>query len=204
MNTNHVSLSFALLPDGNFGDFGHTVHDNMSAQAKFSSPPVPYATFATKLSEFDTALAATLNGGSQAVAAKNAARLVVEGILRQYAAYVESVTLNDLEALLSSGFTATSSNTASVPLDTPVIVGIANETTQQLVLSLQRVDNARAYEVRLSYGTNGWQHAGTFTQTRRVLLNNLIPGTTYTIQTRAVGGSTGYSNWSDPVTRMST
>lgn len=204
MNTYRVSLAFSLLSDGDFGDLAHTVHDKMSALPRFNAPPVPYVTFATNLATYDTALAATLNGGSQSTAAKNAAREIVDLSLRQYAAYVESLTLHDLEALLSSGYTNINTNTVSVPLATPSIVAIQNETTQQLVLSLERVDNARAYEVRLSYGTNGWQHAGTYTQTRRVELNNLTPGTTYSVQVRAVGGSTGYSNWSDPVSHMST
>jgi len=72
----------------------------------------------------------------------------------------------------------------------------------QLALRLKPVNNARAYEVRLSYGPNGWHAAGVFTQARRIVLNDLTPGTTYNIQARAVGGSTGYSDWSDPVSHM--
>jgi len=33
-------------------------------------------------------------------------------------------------------------------------------------------------------------------------INNLTPGTTYAFQVRAVGGSTGYTDWSDPVAHM--
>jgi hypothetical protein len=32
----------------------------------------------------------------------------------------------------------------------------------------------------------------------------VTPGTTYTVQFCALGGSTGQSDWSDPVTRMAT
>jgi hypothetical protein len=35
-----------------------------------------------------------------------------------------------------------------------------------------------------------------------VVLTNLTPGGTYSIQGRAIGGSTGYSDWSDPVSHM--
>jgi hypothetical protein len=55
----------------------------------------------------------------------------------------------------------------------------------------------------MSYGANGWQAVGTFTNSRRIVLENLTPGTTYTVQARAVG-TTGYSEWSDPVSRMAT
>jgi len=40
------------------------------------------------------------------------------------------------------------------------------------------------------------------TQARRVILDNLTPGTVYTIQARAIGGSEGYSEWCDPTTHM--
>ena len=43
-----------------------------------------------------------------------------------------------------------------------------------------------------------------FTQARRVVLTGLTPGTAYTLQVRAIGGSTGYSPWSEPVTHMAT
>jgi chitodextrinase len=89
-------------------------------------------------------------------------------------------------------------------LDKPGILQVNNEASTQLVVRLQPVDNARAYEVRVSYGANGWQAAGVFTQARRVVLTNLTPGTNYNIQARAVGGSTGYSDWSDPISHMAT
>lgn len=38
----------------------------------------------------------------------------------------------------------------------------------------------------------------------RVLHEGLVPGTTYELQLRSVGGTTGYSDWSDPVSRMAT
>ena len=68
---------------------------------------------------------------------------------------------------------------------------------------MQPVPTARVYEVRMSYGTSGWQVVGLFTQARKILVENLTPGTTYTFQARAIGGSTGSSEWSDPVSHMS-
>jgi hypothetical protein len=143
-------------------------------------------------------------GTKQAVSAKNDARLVLEGLLRQEAAYVQSIAGDSLTVLLTSGFDAASNNKASMQLAKPVIALIENEATTQLKVRLQAVDNARAYEVRMSYGANGWQAVGTFTDSRRILVENLTPGTVYSVQARAVGGSTGYSDWSDPVSKMAT
>jgi hypothetical protein len=40
---------------------------------------------------------------------------------------------------------------------------------------------------------------------RRIVANALIfPGTTYTVRSCALGGSTNQGPWSDPVTRMAT
>ena len=70
------------------------------------------------------------------------------------------------------------------------------------------IDNARAYEVRYALigagGTPGpWQTAQLFTSARGMKVGGLTPGGMYTFQVRAVGGSTGYSDWSDAVSHMS-
>jgi hypothetical protein len=38
----------------------------------------------------------------------------------------------------------------------------------------------------------------------RVVIPGLTPGVVYTLQGQAVGGSTGFSDWSDPVSHMCT
>jgi hypothetical protein len=54
----------------------------------------------------------------------------------------------------------------------------------------------------MRYGANGWELAGIFTQARSITVDGRIPGTVYDVQARAIGGSTGYSDWSDPVSHM--
>jgi hypothetical protein len=57
------------------------------------------------------------------------------------------------------------------------------------------------------YSTNGgstWAAEVTFPSARAMVLNGLTPGTTYTVQMRAVGGTMGFSGWSDPVSHMVT
>jgi len=51
--------------------------------------------------------------------------------------------------------------------------------------------------------SGAWQSGGLFTNSRSMPLNGLTPGTNYSLDVRAVGGSTGYSDWSDPVSHMS-
>lgn len=104
--------------------------------------------------------------------------------------------------ILSSGFQVGSTNRAQSPLPAPTVLAVENNMSTQLLLRLLPITSARSYEVRLSYGTNGWQSAGIFTQARSIVLENLTPGTNYTLQARAIGGSTGSSDWSDPVSHM--
>jgi hypothetical protein len=50
----------------------------------------------------------------------------------------------------------------------------------------------------------GWKPAGSFTAARRIILTSLTSGTVYNVRARAIGGSTGYSDWSDPSSHIVT
>jgi len=76
------------------------------------------------------------------------------------------------------------------------------------LVKVKPIANAKCYEVRYAaLGAGGapgpWQSGGLFTNSRSMPLNGLTPGTNYSLDVRAVGGSTGYSDWSDPVSHMS-
>ena len=127
--------------------------------------------------------------------------------LRKLAHYVQDNCGNDLAVFLSSGFLAAATNRARSPLAKPSILSVDYGNTTQLVVKVSPVVRAKCYEVRLaSLGAGGtpspWQNAGLFTNSRSMTINNLTPGTTYAFQVRAVGGSTGYTDWSDPVAHM--
>lgn len=173
----------------------------MTSNLGFISPIITMPVLAAKQAQFATAISNALNGGKEATAIKNEKREELLGLLRQEAAYVQSIAGENLPLLLSSGFEAMSTNRAQVQLVPPVIEHLDNPMSQQLGLRLKPVYTAKAYEVRISYGTSGWQAVGVFTQSRLVI-PDLTPGTTYTVQARAIGGLTGYSDWSDPVSHM--
>jgi hypothetical protein len=200
----HVSLGFAQLPDADLDAFTENVIASMTGNPAFPTPIVPMADLETAGTNFKDALAATVQGGTLATANKDAARAALVALLRQEANYVQGIANNNQSTLLSSGFdSVTTSNTQS-PLDTPTILTILNGTSGQLTLRVEPVHNARAYEVRKSSAPGVWQPAATSTQARRVVVPDLTPGTNYTFQVRAVGGSTGFSGWSDPVSHMAT
>ncbi|MGN6552749.1 MAG: hypothetical protein ACTHLW_03335 [Verrucomicrobiota bacterium] len=201
-NNYRVSRGFGQLTITQLDTFGENVVTGLENNPAFPTPMVPVTELKDKLLAYRQAVTAAANGGKVEIAIRNAAQDTLLAALRQEAAYVESVAGDDLPTLLSSGFQSVNTNRTQIPLPKPVVERVDNPGTTQLALRLQSVPTARAYEVRISYGDSGWQGAGVFTKARLILLENLTPGTTYTIQVRAIGGSTGSSDWSDPSSHM--
>lgn len=202
MATYHVSLSFAALSDADLDEFTGGVIDNMTGNTSFPTPPVSMASLGTGRTNFQDAMAAQAQGGTAATAAKNAARETLIGLLRQLANYVQGLASDDLTVLLSSGFDAANTNRTPTPLTTPSIVKILNEASTQLVLRVTPIPNSKTYEIRYYTTPGQWQSGGFSTQARRIVVAGLTPGTTYAFAVRGIGGSTGHSDWSDPVSHM--
>jgi len=200
-----VSLEFVSYSDAELAEFAGNVATSLAKNTAFPNPPVSAADLNTLVNTFHSAVQAALQGGIQLTAAKNAAREPLVDALRKVGSYVQSIANHDQQLLLSSGFYAGSTKRSRSPLEKPVITLVENVATSQLLVRLNPVTNARSYNLQISAnGNGGWQDAGTFTQARRIVLQNLTPGTVYNIRARGVGGSTGYSEWSDPVARMAT
>ena len=208
MSQLRVLLGFTNAPDHSVEETTGSVNDNLYGNPAYPSPPVAQAALQSALGDFDAAIAAQAQGGTAATADKNNKRDALVALLRQLAGYVQENCGNDLAKLLSSGFEAVSTSRAQSPLDPPVIRALDNGNSGQLLVRVGPVQNAKCYEVRYAAPGGGgvpgpWQSGGLFTNSRSMPLNGLTPGTNYTVQVRAVGGSTGYSDWSDPVSHMS-
>ena len=211
-----VLLGFASAPDHELEETAGHVLTSLYGNPIFPTPPVTAADLQTALTALTDAIAAQAQGGTAATAAKNQARATLTGLLRQLALYVQTTIQANpaygLAELLSSGFDAASTTREQKPLDTPAIVGIDNSGTGQLTLRVTPVANARLYEAQsqtmpnAATGTGAlgeWVSAGMYQSTRGMAVTGLIPGGTYNFRVRAVGGSTGYSEWSNPVGHMS-
>jgi hypothetical protein len=199
-----VSYSFTSLPDTELDDFAANVVLKMTGNAAFPAPPVPPANLGTVRTAFHNAVLAAAQGGTQLLAVRDETRLALDIALRQVGAYVQSVAGQTLSVLLTSGFETVSINRAQFPLDIPVIIAIDNSMSTQFTLKLQPVANAKTYQVQKCVTGSAWQEAGFSTQARSVLVTGLTPGTIYSLQARAIGGSTGSSGWSIPGSCMAT
>ena len=197
----HVSLAFANYSDSDLDNFtaGHAVC--MTGNTAFPTPTVKPVDITALQVTFHTAFLASAQGGTTLTAAKNEARLPLVAALRLNAAYVQGRPGLTLSMLLSSGFLANSTNHAQAELDAPTL-SIDNGATTQLIAHLSAVDNAHSYQVQVLTPDGKELKTVVSSQGRNVLIPSLTPGVVYTLLGRAVGGSTGFSDWSDPVSHM--
>jgi hypothetical protein len=200
-----VSLDFAGYGDADLDEFAGNVVVSLTGNTSFPTPPVAPADLGALVTAFHNAVLAALPGGIQLTAAKNAAREALLDALRKIASYVQGIANHNLDVLLTSGFYANSTNRAQSPLEAPTVSDVENLATTKLLVRLTPVTNAKSYNVQTNTNGNGaWTDAGIFTQARRIVLGSLTPGTTYNVRARAIGGSTGSSDWSAPVSLMAT
>ena len=181
--------------------------NGMTGNPSFPSPPVDLKTVQEAVDDLSSALAAQPNGGPAAIAEKKNKQEALIGLLRRLRRYVEDHCGNDLSVLLSSGFQAAVTTRVRSPLETPSILNIRFGNSTELVLKITPIAHARCFEVRCAAigaenAPGPWQTAGMFTNSRSMTIEGLTPGTTYMFQVRAIGGSTRYSDWSNPVSRM--
>ena len=173
----------------------------------FPAPTVDLKTVQAAADELNAALAAQAHGGRTATAEKNNKQEALITLLRKLKHYVEDNCRSDPAVLLSSGFQPASSTRNYSPLANPVIFSIDFGLSGELALKITPIPRAKCYEVRFAKGDinnniGAWQPADLFTSTKSITIEDLIPGMTYVFQVRAIGGSTGYSDWSNPVSRM--
>jgi hypothetical protein len=149
-----VSLEFATYGDPDLDEFTGNVITSLTGNVSFPTPPVTPLILGGLNTAFHNAILAAMPGGKQLTAAKNAARLNVVGALRQDAAYIQMHAGQNLPMLLTSGFLPNSTNRAQSQLTQPVIELVENYATTQLLLRAGVVINAKAYQVRLTIGSN--------------------------------------------------
>ena len=197
-----VSLAFARLPDKELDNFTLSVKNSLTGNAAYPTPPVTLANLETARADLEQKIADAASGGPPDTAAKNDSRANLLGMLRQIASYVQINCNNDMATLLSSGFQAMSTNRAQTPLDQPTSLVIENGASGQLIASVNPVKNTSLYEGRIKGSTGDWLPSVFTGDSQHIEFNGLTPGQNYTIQVRALGGSTGQSDWSDPSTHM--
>ena len=190
-----VSLAFAELSNLLLDSFTENVHNKMTGNPAFPTPPLSLSALALLNTAFTNALSAARKGSVESTTLKNAARADLIAGLRQIANYVQ-ITADTVAILESSGFYAVNLSHTQTELPAPVITSVVNKTSGQLKVNTKAVPNAKSYEARVSVNGAAPVSAGAYPNSRSILLTGLTPGTVYVIQIRAVGGSTGWQRLS--------
>lgn len=206
----HVLLPHYGSPDHDIEEIGGSVVGNLytTAKAAFGTPPIDQPTLQGALTDFTTAVAATVQGGPHATNDKNKKKRVLVDMLRKLGLNVQANCNEHLATLTSSGFQAGSTVRTSGPLPKAVIASIDNGTTTQLLVNLIPIPKAASYELYMAPVAAGgavgeYKHVGTSAKSKKIPVDGLTPGATYSFKARAVGGSTRYGDFSDPVSHMS-
>jgi hypothetical protein len=204
--TLRVLLSFggSKTPDNTLITFARNVLKLIYAAAGFTAIPVTEADLLASIEGFADSKAAQPNGGKTATALKNQKRVHLVDLLKEIAAYVQVTSKNDLAMLLSSGFSAASTSRTRFPLSKPTILRVGNGMSGESLLTLSTEKNVRGCEIRVAEigpeGVAGEFRAVVFsTSSRNISITGLTPGAQYSYQGRTLGGTTTYSDWSDPI-----
>ena len=203
-----VFVGFAQAMDHELEARGYSVLEHLYGNASYATPPVTEADLKAAVDAFAAARAVAEQGGAVNTLIKNQKREALIELLRVLADYVQTVANNDLAVLLTSGFEAVKKNRASEPLVAPKILRAQAESEGKMRLRIERVVNAKSYQIDLALldeaGAPGeYKTAVLTTKTRSVEVDGLIPGRRYSLQARAIGGATGFSDWSLPVVQRS-
>jgi Fibronectin type III domain len=200
-------LGFAGVPDADLLSRCNAVHDGMTNNPAYPTPPIDMPGFKAAVDAYAAAIAGALDGGKAAIALRNKLRGEVIFMLHQLGHYVEGACKGDPQTFVSSGFVAVSRTRApEQPVGQPAIASIDQGNSGQLVVTIKNVPKARHYELRYGAvpaggGAINWTTILVATTKPPAEFNNLTPGGTYSFQVRAFG-KLGYSDWSDPVSRM--
>jgi len=200
-----INTKFVKGTDNGVNNLALDVGDALLDNPAFPKLPVSLVDVSAQQVAFSASMVEARKGGADRTRLKQAARQVLTDSLVKISLYCQSEAMHDLDTLLSSGFDVVSTNRTSAPLDQPAIISIQNNVSGQLTVRGQSVLNGRMYQVRGSTdGGKTWTLWPQFNGARLMVLSPTTPGTTYIVEFCALGGSTGQSAWSNPISIMAT
>jgi hypothetical protein len=174
----------------------------MAGNAAYPSPNPKLSDITSTFNNYLAAVNAARDSSVQIVV-RGQQRKALVAMLRTLALYVQIASGGDLPTLLSSGFTAQRTRQPVGPLPAPANLRLyRGKLSGQLIARCGRLKQAGAYEWR--YATTAaptaWVEVDS-TFAANVVIEGLVPGTQYIVQTRALG-TAGPSDWCDAATLM--
>ena len=198
-----TSRSYSKLPDAQLSEFAGGTIAGFTTNPDLPTPPVLPAALTTLKTAFDNAIVAAAMGGAVQQSAKNSARVALTAAMDKNASYVDITCDDDLTVLLSSGYQQVSTNRVQTILDPPQIIAVDHVQTGQLKVRVAGDLNRRGIQGRIKDAKGGeFGPVITFRSSKEILFTGLTAGTTYVLQLIGLGGKTGQSDWSDPVSKI--
>ena len=186
---------------------GRQIVTALTNNPSFPSPHPPLANVTTAADELEKAYALVQSAKSEVstrVVTQDNAEGILDQLLTQLSAYVESIAGKDDTLITSAGMETKGSRTAStVPTAPQGVSANAGEHEGEIILSWKPVANARSYIIESSLdpaAPTGWTQAGIATSATKAI-GNLTSGKRYWFRIAAVG-ALGQSGWSEHATKV--
>jgi hypothetical protein len=208
-----VSVDFVGLKDSDFLIRCRKVYAGMKENVViFSSPSLDLEDLKTTTDQFDDARIRSMDS-KKAIAERQGLKETLIRMLRQLAAYVESVA-TDISDVLASGFEPKYvSRQRSGPLERPSMKKLEHGPISGSIKPyFTAIDNARYYELRYAefkpiIDESEWHIKQVFVARFPTTITGFKPGTVYAFQVRARGSDVVTNravatDWSDSMTIM--
>jgi hypothetical protein len=174
----------------------------MTGNANFPTASPPLVALTTAANELRTAYSdaqAARQTQKEKTATQNAKEDLLDQLLTQEAAFVESVAGNNEEIVLSAGMDVRASNAASTtpPGQPQSLAPFPGDRDGEIDLTWERVMGAKSYVIEKSADAQAtsWQHAGVATKAM-FTVDDLPSGSRFWFRVAAVNNN-GQSGWSD-------
>lgn len=197
-----TSRNFGRMSDLDVSKFAGGVIKGLTGNETLDEPPVTPADLSKLKKTLDDAIVAAAGGGALAVAQKDAARAALVTALSKDASYVDIHCDEDVTVLISAGFEPVSMNRTPAVLDAPVVTATDYGQAGEIKLRVKGDPNRKAIQGRIKAVGGEFGPVVTFRSSREILFKGLAAGTTYVMQLCGLGGTTGQSDWSEPVTKI--
>jgi hypothetical protein len=205
-----ASLSFKKASAGDVVARANAVLAGVfAAKDDYATPPIDPATLKTQIDALSASMAAALDGGKKAIAEREHQKELVIKSLRQLGRYAEENCRDDMTTFLKSGFHAASTTrTSAQPLSDWIRKIVPGKNSGQMQVSIIAHPDALSYQLRWAPLAQGgapgnWTEQPVGKTRPATTVSGLTPATPYAFQVRAQTIS-GYTDWSDSVTRICT
>lgn len=203
-----IKLNLSRIPVSEKIDKARQIVRALTGNPDFPTPTPPLASVTTATNDLDTATGAAQASRQEAKAKttdQNDKEDVLDKLLTQLAAYVESVAGDDQKKIQGAGMDtrAPSVSATEPPAPPSALAATAGDHDGEIDLSWDTTTGAKSYAIEKSSDPptpTSWAHAGISTKSSATI-TTLASGTRYWFRVAAVGTS-GQSGWSDPATKI--